>query len=228
MEQDVSRVRVHNNGAMGGGKTLQHCMHIICLNFSWLESYWIIRRNHRVHLLVPCVSMVYLWWKCLPQASIGTVTNLQTKSHNLPTTKMSAQEAEGPEPIEGGWHLEGMKQSCTCTGCGNTSGSPYEILLRESFHCVTCGVLAKDQNLFNCSQCNTTRYCSETCQRKDWTAGHKTACKVCSTIITNCILSIFRFFMVVKDAFLNLTIKLKKNPIVTLSLTLVGEVGISL
>ncbi len=39
--------------------------------------------------------------------------------------------------------------------------------------CYVCSV----PSALQCAACHTARYCSPVCQRKDWKAGHKTACK---------------------------------------------------
>lgn len=45
----------------------------------------------------------------------------------------------------------------------------------KHFYCKTCGI--SFLNMFQCSKCHKTKYCSDKCQREDW-KNHKNICKI--------------------------------------------------
>ena len=51
------------------------------------------------------------------------------------------------------------------------------IMSSHATSCAFCETPAQDQQLRFCSGCRQRKYCSETCQRAAWRAGHKEECK---------------------------------------------------
>jgi SET and MYND domain-containing protein len=87
---------------------------------------------------------------------------------------------------ERGRHLIACKQFSP--GSTIYYADPYAAVLKTKYVTSRCSECFKSpeegSSLYRCSRCQWARYCSETCQRRGWFAGHKEECPLLSKAAT--------------------------------------------